>query len=441
MQRRTEEDTTLERGNGRGVDTPEVAQGGRGLSLRNTFASTAYRDFNWLWLGQMTHAFALWLEQIARPLLILYITGSATQLGLVILTRTLPAVVLGMVAGVIADNFNRRTVLITTKVVVLVLSVVFALLVVTDLVRIWHIYLFSFLRGSTMAFDQPARRAMIPSIVPAHMVTNAMALSTGSMQVMRIAGAAAAGLLMGTFGVAAPFVAIVFIYVFAVFFTWKLNVPDHVRSGYQGARRMGGDLIDGLRFAWNSPAVRGVLIIALGYFTFGMAFMQVFAPLFAKQVLGIGDTGFGFMIAFMGVGGVVGALILATANPSKGRGVLMLGLLVVFGLLLTLFSAVTYLDWGAVAFAFGIVALIGMAQSSFFPLINSLLIEAAPENMRGRIMGVMSLDRAMMAFGAAAAGILSDQIGIQVTQIAFGLGCIITAVAMFTFYPALRRID
>ena len=442
MEQRNEENTTLREGNGSGdgqmVATAEAGRGGLRGTLKNTFASTAYRDFNWLWLGQMTHAFALWLEQIARPLLILALTDSATQLGLVILTRTIPAVVLGMVAGVVADNFNRRTVLIVTKAVVFGLSVVFAVLVVTGWVEIWHIYLFSFLRGATMAFDQPARRAMIPSIVPAHLVTNAMALSTGSMQVMRIAGAASAGFLMDRFGLSAPFVAIVIIYVFAIFFTWKLNVPDHVRSGYQGARRMGGDLIDGLRFAWQLPAVRGVLIIALGYFTFGMAFMQVFAPLFAVDVLDIGYGGFSQMIAIMGVGGVVGALILAAANPSKGRGTLMLGLLVVFGILLTIFSVVSSMHWVLAAFA--VVALIGMAQSAFFPLINSLLIEAAPEHMRGRVMGVMSLDRAMMAFGGAAAGIMSDRIGVEISQIIFGLGCIITAVAMFTFFPPLRRI-
>lgn len=427
-------------GNGRGTwAAATVNGGGGGFSFKTTFASLRYRNFVYLWLGQSTHAFALWLEQIARPLLILSMTDSATQLGLVILTRTIPAVLLGMVAGVVADNFNRRMVLIVTKVVVLVLSAVFALLVVTGWVEVWHIYLFSFLRGCSMAFDQPARRAMIPSIVPMHLVTNAMALSTGSMQVMRIGGAAAAGLLMGYMGLAAPFVAIVFIYVFAVFFTWKLNVPDHVRTGYQGARRMGGDFVEGLRYAWSAPAVRGVLIIALGYFTFGQSFMQVFAPLFAKQVMGIGDTGFGYMIAVMGVGGTIGTLILATANPTKGRGVLLLGLLAVFGVLLTVFSLTTYLN--VVALAFVLVAVVGMAQTVFFPLVNSMLIEAAPENMRGRIMGVLSLDRAMMALGAAMAGFLSDQIGPQQAQIIFGLSCVVTAMVMYVTYAPLRHIE
>ena len=269
-------------------------------SLPPTIASLAYRDFRYLWLGQITHAVALWLEQTARPLLILLITGSAVHLGSVILVRTIPAVVLGMLAGVVADNFNRRTVLLTTKSIVLALSVLFAWLVVTDLIEIWHIYVFSFLRGATMAFDQPARRAMIPTMVPTRLVINAMALSTGTVGAMRIVGAASAGLLMGFFGMAAPFVAIAFVYVGAVFFTWMLRVSDHERRGYRGVRSMGVDLAEGLKFAWNTSSVRGVMVIAVGYFTFGAAFMHVFAPLFATRVFDLGESGFGLMISVMG---------------------------------------------------------------------------------------------------------------------------------------------
>ena len=128
----------------------------------------------------------------------------------------------------------------------------------------------------------------------------------------------------------------------------------------------------------------------------------------------------------------------------------MLGMLVVFGVLLILFSGTTYtpstlLVFGVlplpVLLAFIVVIFLGVGQSLFFPLINAVLVEAAPENMRGRILGVLSLDRAMMAIGAALAGILADSIGAQVTQVLFGVGCVITAVVMFAAYPALRRID
>ncbi len=411
-------------------------------ALKTLFASFAYRDFTLLWLGQITHAAALWLEQTARPLLILALTGSPVHLGLVILARTIPSVGFGLIAGVLVDSFNRRLVLTMTKVSVFILSVAFAVLIVMGRLEIWHIYAFSFLRGTTMAFDQPARRAMIPTIVPTHLVVNAMALSTGSMTAMRIIGASGAGLMIGIWGYEAPFITIAVAYAFALQFTLMLRVADHQRAGYQGMRRMGSDLVDGFRFAWNSPAIRGVLVIGLGYFTFGMAFMQVFAPLFATEVLGIGEGGFGVLIGAMGIGGLLGAMVLAAVSPSKNRGRLMLALLAVFGLLLIVFSGVTYApSTQAIILAFAVVFLLGIGQSSFFPLINSLLVELAPEGMRGRMIALLSLDRAMTAVGGTLAGFLAAGIGTQPAQIVFGIGCLITAALMWSSSTVLRRID
>jgi MFS family permease len=399
----------------------------------------AYRDFVWLWAGQVTHAFALWIDQIAKPLLILSLTGSPIHLGLILVARTIPAVAFGMIAGVVADNFNRRTVLFITKVIVLGLTVIFAAIVVTGTMELWHIYVYNILRGATMAFDQPARRAMIPSIVPSHLVTNAMALSTGSMTATRIAGAAGAGIIISFFGFGGAYVTAAVMYVGAVIFTWLLRPPDHKRSGYQGVRSMGNDLVEGIKYSWESPDIRGVLIISLGWFTFGMAFMQVFAPLFAVQILDIGYTGFGYMVSMSAVGGLVGALVLAATSPSKGRGLIMLGLLAIFGVLLIIFSASTYLM--SVPLAFIVMLFLGMGQSGFMPLINAVLVEKADENMRGRVLGVLSLDRAMTTAGGAMAGFMAAALGAQVSQILFGIGLIVTAAVMFIAYPPLRRID
>ena len=95
----------------------------RGGVMAATFASLRYRNFTFLWLGQLTHAFALWIDQLAKPLFILHLGGTAADLGLILVARTVPAVLFGMLAGVIADNFNRRLVLVLTKIVVFGLSV------------------------------------------------------------------------------------------------------------------------------------------------------------------------------------------------------------------------------------------------------------------------------------------------------------------------------
>ena len=304
MQRRPwRDDTAVGGGNGRGEVTPDVATGDQGAGggvLSETFASLKYRNFTFLWLGQITHAFALWIDQIAKPLMILHLGGSADDLGLILVARTLPAVIFGMLAGVIADNFNRRTVLVLTKVVVFGLSVVFTALIFLGIVEMWHIFAYNIARGMTMAFDQPARRAMIPTIVPTYLVTNAMALSTGSMTAMRIGGAAVAGILVATTGFGVTYAVMTGIYLVAIMFTWMLRPADHERSGYQGVRKMGGDFMDGLRYALRVPDIRGILIISLGWFTFGMAFMQVFAPLFAAEVLKVDPMAPDFLTASRG---------------------------------------------------------------------------------------------------------------------------------------------
>ena len=408
--------------------------------MRNTFASMAYRDFVYLWLGQVTHAFALWIDMIAQPLLILGLTdGSAVHLGLVLVARMVPSVVLGPVAGAVADSFNRRLVLLSTKVSVLLFTAIFTTFVFSDWSVLWPVYTYSVFRGITMAFDQPARRAMVPSIVPRHLVTNAMALTTGSMAVTRIVGAGGAGLLVSFVGYGGAYLVVTLMYVGAVFFTWVMRIPDHDRQGYQGIKGMGSDLVEGFRFAWSVPAIRGVFMISLVYFAFGLAFMQVFAPLFATEVLGIGERGFGFMMSTAAVGGTVGALLLATVNPSHNRGNLVVAMLTLFGVMLIAFSASTYLD--SVVLTFAVIAVLGMVQSNFHPVINAVLVEAAPEHMRGRVVGLSSLDRAFTTLGAAVAGFLSAIIGAQQAQIIFGLACVVTAIAMYVSYPAIRRID
>ncbi len=426
---------------GRSISTaaPESGRDAPAGFLGTTFASLAYRNFVYLWLGQITHAGALWIDMVARPLLVLTVTDSAVHLGLVMSIRSVPAIALGLFAGVLADNFNRRMILLATKVIVFTLGTLFALLLFFGLLELWHIYLFTFLRGATQAFDQPARRAMVPAAVPQHLVTNAMALSSGTVQVMRIAGAAAAGLIIASAGIEVTFLVIAAFYGAAVYLTWMLRTPDHKRQAYRGVGGIGADLIQGLKYGWNDRAVRGILIVSAGYFTFGMAFMQVFAPLFAKKVLDIGDSGFGYMMAITGAGGVAGAFALASLNPRTKRGQVTTALLGVLGLLLVGFALSTYT--GSVATVFILVGVLGLAQSWFIPMINAVLLETAPDHMRGRVVGLLSLDRAMSTVGAAGAGFLAAAIGAQQAQVIFGACCVVTAIAMFALYPAIRRID
>lgn len=404
----------------------------------NTFASLSYANFRYLWFGQISNSLSLWIEQVARPLLVLDLTGSAVQLGLVIAVRTLPQLGLGLVAGVFADWYNRRTIILVSKIGAMVANFILAILILAGVLELWHIYATALLRGIFAAFDNPARQALIPTMVKPEHLTNAVALNSGSMNMMRIVGASLAGLLLVVFGVGGTFLTVALISVLAVFFTFMLRVPSQPKVKRTVAG-VGRSFVEGLQYVWRLPDIRGIIFASLFYFTLGMAYLQVFAPLFAKQVLGIGDAGFGFMISAAGAGSLVGALIMGTFSPSHHRGKLLLGFMALVGTFLMLFSGASYLPW--VYPTFVAIAIVGTFSSGFVTIMNTALLEKTPADMRGRVMGVLSLDRSMISLGSTVAGFTSAAFGPQLAQMGFGIAVLLAAVSLAILQPNLRNLD
>ena len=405
------------------------------------FSSLRIRDYRLLWLGVSSHSAALWTENIARPYLVYALTESPAQLGGVIAARTLPQFVFGIFAGVAIDWFDRKRVLQLSQIGAFVLNVSFAVLLVAGLIELWHIYAAAAIRGVTMAFDQPARQSLVPAVVPSDRVTNAIALFSATQNTMRIAGTAASGFLIAAIGVNGAFVAIAVIYAGTVTATSMLRVPAHVPPAASGVGAMLGGLGEAMRYAWRTPTIRGAIGLALIYFAFGLSFMQLFAPLFALEVLDIGPFGFGVMMSLTGAGSLVGALTIASRSPRR-LGVLVPLMMVAFGSLLILFALSTYLP-GELGRAWLVLPLVlvfasGLFQSGAFALVQVIMLDAAPEQMRGRLMGLLAFDRATMMMGAAAGGLLAEAIGTQPAQIIYALLVIVGAVAVLLLAPGFR---
>ncbi len=381
------------------------------------------------------------MEQIARPFLILDITdGSEVHLGAVIAVRTLPQLLFGVWAGVISDWFDRRRILLLDKSAVLAINIAFAAVIVAGLLELWHVYVYAFLRGSMMAFDQPARQSLIPSVVPYHRVTNALALMSGTQSTMRIVGATLGGLSYAWLGPGGAFSSVAVIYVGAVVSTYLLDVPTHERPSSSGAAAMVRGLGEGARFAFRDPAIRGVLLLSAVYFAFGMSYMQVFLPLFADLVLEIGSEGYGLMSALTGVGAVVAAVAIAVREPRR-LGAILPAIVTGFGVLLIVFSAATYLPGRSGMFLpLFLITLVGAAQASYFSLSRSLMLQSAPEQLRGRVLSFLSLDRAFMTAGAAAAGLLAAYMGVQLAQVLYGVICIAGGMAIVALDHRFRGV-
>ena len=159
------------------------------ITLERLFRSLKYRDYRLLWVGQACHAGALWIEMVARPWLVLEITdGDAAMVGVMVAIRALPSLFFGLIAGVLSDRFNRKYVLLSAKGSAFTISILFVAVLMAGWMELWIIFLFAFLRGSVMAFDQPARQSLVSQVVPMEIITNSVALMSSTQSVMRILG-------------------------------------------------------------------------------------------------------------------------------------------------------------------------------------------------------------------------------------------------------------
>ena len=420
-------------------------------------SSFRYSAFRYLWLGQVTHAAGMWIDMVTIPLIVLSLYESLEQaainIGLVMFVRTMPHFTLGLFAGVFADNFNRKTLLVVTKIGVVFIQIIFMFVVFMDHLSMTWVYLYTFFRGATMAFDQPARRAMIANVVPQELYTNAMALSMGTVQATRIIAAAGAGWIIALtsgvdriteadYGFQFPVTIILILYTLAFIFTYLINYSHEVINNEGENKKtiqyVFAELVEGLRFSWSRKDIRAVVIMAACFFLFGMVFMQVFAPLFAK-ILGIGEKGLGILLSMSGIGGASGAVFLAAVNPNNKRGIWILSSQIALGLSLILFALSVAFDNMMVIYFMAI--LIGLSQAIIFPLINSVLMKLTPDHLRGRAMGLLSLDRAFVSLGAAIAGPAAAYVGVTNGQILFGVGCVMSGIFLWIFGSTLRNLD
>jgi len=386
----------------------------------------------------MSNSAAQWMQMIGLPVLVIIVTESPIHLGVVMLARTVPAMVFGIFSGVVADMWNRRTILLTTRAIGTLLAVWFAAVNVIGSVGLTEIYAFAILRGVVMSFDQAPRRAVIPSMVPSYVVVNAMALTNGGAQIMRVSAASFAGTSIALWGIETAFVALAVFYVIGIPFLAMLQVADHERSGYRGLRVMVSDAKAGLGFAVGTPAMRGSLVIAGMFFIFGMSFTNVFAPVLAAGPLGLTEGGLGWLIAVMGAGGTTGTLGVAYFSPAHHRGIVLTIALGTFGLLLAAMAGVTYLP--SPVFSFVVIFFVGVGQSLFMPLLSTIVLQAAPDHMRGRAMAVLSWDRALVSFGSVVAGFSIAAFGSQPALLGFAAACVFGALVLLST-GVMRKID
>ena len=398
----------------------------------STFSSLAIRDFRLLFQGNLVTSIGFWMQQVAFGWLVLDLTNSPFYLGLAGFFRALPMLIISPFGGVLADRLDRRKVLIATQASMMAISLVLAILVVTRWVTPWQLLVASFLMGTTMSTNMPARQALVSQIVGREQLGNAIALNSMSMNSSRIIGPTIAGALIGVAGVAACLFLQAIGYVWSIFNL--LAVKEQPRS--EGARRGSflQNLVEGFRYCYQEKTVFAMLVMAAVPTIFGMPYMQLL-PAFARDVLGTGAGGLGLMLAGVGVGALTGSVLVASFGRASWRGTALLGSAIAFGVLLCLFSFTRSTPLALLALAGA-----GGCNAVYMALNNTIIQEVVPDHLRGRVMSVYMITFGLMPLGTLPAGAIAEVHGTPVAIFLGGLTCCVVGAAILLAMPRFRRV-
>ena len=388
------------------------------------------RDLRIFFSGQAVSLAGTWMQSVAQAWLVWRLTHSAGMLGLVHFLGQVPVFLFGVWAGSIADRHERRRIVLITQANAILQATLLAALTLTGVVRPWHVAVLAGMLGMTYAFEIPARQALLADLAGDDF-PNAIALNSSVVNAARIAGPALAGLLVAWIGEGWAFALNAVSFAGTYYALLVMRPPRQpVRPGSRRAH-----LLEGLAYAGRTAHVRALLAL-LGASSFFAMPYQTLLPVLASDVLHGGARLYGVLLACAGSGALAGAigLLLRKGLRGLGRRVAVGSTLLGGGLLALSFSRSAAVS-GPALFAMGFGFITQMAGTM------TLLQGLAPNEMRGRVMGLYStLFVGVTPFGALAAGFVAGKLGAPRTLLAGGIVVLCASAAFHLALPRLRRV-
>ena len=372
------------------------------------WAPLGQRVFRWLWAGVLITYLGFWMQTVGAQWLLVNTPNAGATVALVQTATTLPVMLLALPAGVIADAFDRRWLLLTVQVYVFVVAGTLATLTAAGLVTPALMLIFTFLLGLGGAVQLPTWQAVIPELVPRSQLGAATRLEMVGINVGRAAGPALAGLLIAVSGVPAVFAAnalsVVFFAVALLFWRRSTSESRGRRERFVPALRAGA------RYVWYEPVVRRILLRAVLFIAPGTA-LWALLPLVARVRLGLGAGGYGALFAALGIGAISTAVLVGPIRAKLGTNRLLAAAGIVYALALVVVVSVP-----SFVAVLGTLLFAGLAWTSVISTLNAELQLFLPAWVRGRGLAVYLVTfTGCLAFASALWGQVTDLVGIETT--------------------------
>ena len=388
------------------------------------------RRFFYLWLGQLLSIAGTQMQIWALFWHIRTLTEEPIALGGVGLARILPVIVFSLIGGAIADSANRRKIMFITQSFAALIALALGLLTQFGEITIWHIYALTALQAVAIAFDGPARQALVPNLVPARDLPNAFSMTSIAWQTGSILGPALTGFAIAFGGQEIVYYINAFSYLAVILALILIgHVPqkksEHVKAVSWSSIR------EGVQFIVNKPIILSTMLLDFVATFFASA--NTLMPIIARDILRVGVVEYGWLSAAQSVGAVFAALIVSQINELRRQGPIFLGSVVVFGVATVFFglSSSMLLAWCA-------LAITGAADSVSTIIRNTIRQLQTPDHIRGRMTSVNQIFfQGGPQLGEVEAGVVAQLFGAPFAIISGGIGCIVGMWLIIRKWPLL----
>jgi len=396
-----------------------------------------YRNFRLVWIGQLISITGSQMRIVAVDWLVYQIAvkqglSPALALGFIGLMRVIPMTIMALFAGVVADRYDRRKVIIVTSWIALLASVVLAIAGSLETPAIWLVYSMVVVTAIASSFEMPARQALTAALVPREILSQAMSANIISWQMATVLGPSLGGILIAAFGVIPLFWFDAVSYL-AVVFTALMMTPVIVASTGRPPVRL-ADAFDGLKFVFRHRLMASTML--LDFFATFFGACTALMPIFANDILHVGAQGYGFMRAAPSVGALLAAIFL-TSRKIRSQGKVLLVSVGIFGLSIAIFGISSWYPLTVI-----VLAMSGATDTISMIIRGTLRQLLTPDELRGRMTAVnMIFVAGGPQLGEFVVGLTASAIGVPLAVLIGGIICMGVVAGTAIRVPELRNLD
>jgi MFS family permease len=378
--------------------------------LKMTLRAFRYRNYRLYFGGQGISLTGSWMQQVAMGWLIYRLTGSPFYLGLVAFFAQVPVFFMSPLAGVLADRWDRLRIMLLAQSLAMIQALILALLMFSHAIAPWHLLPLAFLLGVANALDAPARHSMVVQVVERKEdLGNAIALNSAMFNGARLVGPPIAGILVGLAGEGICFLINGVSYLAVIFALLAMKFTPRM-EGFRKKANLWDEMKEGFAYTFGLKPARLIIALVAWVSLFGFSYMTLM-PVFVSRTLGGGPHSLGFLMGATGCGALLGALVLASRQGTRGIEKRLVGGAAVFSLgLVAVSMARTF--WLAMPLMF----LIGTGMMVQMASANTYLQHLIHDNKRARVMSIYTM--AFMGatpIGSFLVGILASSVGVTLT--------------------------